>query len=133
MASDLAEMNRDFYNDYQRYKKESFAVNTIATQLIANVDISKPVVFIGAPQNSYFNNRDRASESVNGLSMISWGVNAFGEGKVHDIFKAYGYDFLILPSNEQKEKAKEAAADMKAWPTADGIKEFDDFIVVKLA
>lgn len=128
-----ADMNKWFYNDYQRYRKESFAVDSIATELVSEFDVSKPVVFVSKPKDGYLDNNDGPENMVNGNSIIYWGIGAFGTGKMHDIFEVYGYDFLIRPTDEQIAYGKKFSEDMPAWPSEGSIKEFNNIIVVKMA
>ena len=127
-----ADLNRWFYNDYIRYRKESFVVDTIATRLVAECDISKPVVFVNNPYDGYLNNNIGTQNSVNGNSMIYWGIGAFLKGTMHEIFESYGYDFLIKATDAQVEAAKEISIDMTCWPNEGCIKEVDSFIVVNM-
>ena len=128
-----ADLNRWFYHDQQRYEKESFAINAMATQLVAECDLSKPVVFVNAPSGGYLDEKLEWGSSVNGNSVIYWGVGAFGTGKMHEVFEACGYTFLKRPTEEVKALAKTASLEMPAWPTEGCIREFDGFIVVKMA
>lgn len=127
-----ADLNRWFYNDYNRFQKESFVVDTIATRLVAECDISKPVVFVNNPYDGYLNNNVGRQNSANGNSMIYWGINAFLKGTMYEIFESYGYDFLKRPTHEQVEYAKELSVNMECWPNQECVKETDNFIIVNM-
>lgn len=133
----LADLNLSFYNDYSRYKKEEFAINTIATSLVSEYDISKPVVF------TYEKNSDTRVEYLTspssgqsiGSSMLCWGAQAFFEPTspiMLNIFKMHGYNFLIEPTTEQAEQANKLAKTMECYPNKGYIREFDDFIIVNI-
>lgn len=130
-----ADLNSWFYHDYTRYKKEEFAIHSIATRLVAECDISKPVVFTNPDWNSYLFSNDGVNET-NGTSMLMVGVNAFYQTQSQSmiaIFKMHGYDFLQMPTEEQAEMGKRSSADMEAWPAKGSIREFEDYIVVNFA
>ena len=132
----LADLNLSFHHDYSRYKKEEFVINTIATRLVSECNINKPVVFTsvntaGAYQVDYLDSRDVGQ--VNGASMMYWGCQTFSEPTspiMLNLFRMHGYNFLIEATPEQAELGNKLAEDMECWPNKDCIKEFDDFIVV---
>ena len=128
----LADLNLRFYNDYVRYKKEEFAINTIATRLVAECDVDKPVVFVNKPSDYYMGRID-ANDQSNGYSMLYWTIGAFNNEQnpmIYEVFRLHGYDFLKTPTPQQSEEAQERAEEMAAWPAKDSIKEFEDIIVV---
>ncbi len=130
-----ADLNRWFYNDYSRYKKEEFAVNAIATRLVAECDVSKPVVFTNRDDASYLYSTD-AGGQVNGRSMLMWGVGAFRDTQspmLIEIFKLHGYTFIQTPTAEQVQEAKEKSKTMPAWPKKESIMEFEEYIVVNFS
>lgn len=124
-----ADMNRWFYNDYNRYKKDSFVINTIATRLVSQFDVSKPVVFVNAPQNGYLSNTDRENQ-VNGVSMVYWGIDGFSKQAMYYVFDEYGYDFIKKPTEEQIQEAQKLSENMDCWPNENCIMETESFIVV---
>lgn len=127
------EMNEWFYNDHVRYQKESFAVHTIATQLISDCDISKPVV-ITASEVEYPLTALYYGGQLNGISMLHWSAVAFSDKTqpfVSEIFDMYGYDFIESPTAEMYDQAQIEAASMPVWPRKGSIRECTDFIVVR--
>lgn len=130
----LADLNLAFYNDYKRYKKEEFAVHSIATRLVAECDVwGKPVVFTLNSGACGYLTCIPNPKMVNGTTMMGWACVAFDEPTTPtmlDIFKLHGYWFLIEPSAEQAEQARILSKDMECWPQQGSIKEFDDFIIV---
>lgn len=130
-----ADLNKWFYNDYIRYKKEEFALHSIATRLIAECDISKPVVFTNPDHESYLYEKADVNQ-VNGNSMLIWGLeglDAASSRTMIDIFKLHGYDFIQSPTAEQAERGHLSSETMEAWPKRGSIQEFDDYIVVNFA
>lgn len=128
-----ADMNRWFYNDYVRYRKEAFAVNTIATRLVAECDISKPVVFTNYPEFNYFDTELYPGKQVNGNSVISWSIIAFNDKTqpfVAELFRMHGYDFVLSPTPEMFDQAHIEAESMPTWPQQGCIREFPEFIIV---
>lgn len=133
-----ADMNRWFYNDYVRYQKETFVINTIATKLLDNYDLSKPVVFTNCPSHwqedsGYLMTRLYEGSDVNGNSVIYWCGNTVTDycpTFASDLFRLHGYDFLISPTREQAQRAQTLAEGMPAWPQEGCIREFKDVIVV---
>ena len=128
-----ADMNRWFYNDYIRYQKETFVINTVATRLVAECDLSKSVVFTNNPDFRYFDTARYQGRQVNGNSVLYWSVNAWGDPTqpfVTELFQMHGYDFVRSPTEEMYIAAHEKAETMPAWPQEGYLQEFDDFIVV---
>ncbi len=134
-----ADMNRWFYNDYIRYKKEAFVIDSIATQLAGGYDLSKPVVFVNTPDaqsNQYLATSQYPGGQANGLSVVYWASGSFSEGATPmsiELFRMHGYDFLRTPTLQQYEAALPLSEEMPAWPQAGAIQEFDDFILVNIA
>lgn len=128
-----ADMNRWFYNDYIRYKKEAFVINTVATRLVAECDLSKSVVFTNNPDFTYLDTARYQGRQVNGNSVLYWSVYAWNDPTqpfVTELFQMHGYDFVRSPTEEIFIAAHEKAEAMPAWPQEGYLQEFDDFIVV---
>lgn len=128
-----ADMNRWFYNDYIRYQKEVFVINTIATRLVAECDLSKCVVFTNDPDYRYLDTAQYPGRQVNGNSVVYWSISAFADPTqpfVAELFRMHGYDFIVSPDWQQYEQAQIAAESMPPWPQEGYLKEFEDFIVV---
>lgn len=127
-----ADLNRWFYNDYVRYQKEEFAIHSIATRLVAECDVSKPVVFTNRDYSSYLYSF-RGDNQTNGNSMLTWAVGAFGEPTspvMIELFRMHGYHFLQSPTYQQAVEAEKLAENMPPWPQKGSIQEFDQVIVV---
>lgn len=131
-----ADMNRWFYNDYIRYRKETFVVDSIATKLIGEFDVQKPVVFTSSEKADYLYNYNTYPDGqVNGASVIDWGLKAFNDPTTPlliDLFYMHGYDFIKRPSLDQALHGIQLSKDMPGWPSPECIKEFDTFIVVNI-
>ncbi len=127
----LADLNLAFYHDYSRYKKEEFVINTVATRLVAECDVTKPIVFTNRPSDGYLNSP--VVGQVNGNSVLYYGVKTFGDVQsptMIELFRMHGYYFLQTPTVEQAERGTELSGEMEAWPNEGCIKEFEDIIVV---
>lgn len=128
-----ADMNRWFYNDHVRYKKEAFIIDTLANKVASQMDASKPLIFTNAPITGYLNTDLYPGGHVNGNSMIYWIGYAFGEKTqpfISEVFRMHGYDFIVSPTAEQYDAAVVEAEAMPVWPAEGCIQEFEDFIVV---
>ncbi|MGN0568931.1 MAG: glucosyltransferase domain-containing protein [Candidatus Fimenecus sp.] len=129
----LAELNLAFYDDYARYKKEEFVVHSIATRLVAECDVTKPVVFVN--RGSGYLNTVADDRQAIGMSLMHWSVGAFGDVQssvMLECFKLHGYDFLVKPDKETAAEALSHAAEMEGWPKQGCIKEFDEYILVSI-
>ena len=138
MLIQSADMNRWFFNDYVRSEKESYVVHTLATRLLDGYDLSKPVIFTNCPDHwaddsGYLVTRLYPGGDVNGNSVIYWCGNTvigYCPTFAADLFRLYGYDFLVSPTTELARKAQTDAEGMPAWPSEGCIREFDDFVAV---
>lgn len=128
-----ADMNRWFYNDYVRYKKEEFVIHALATILLQECDVSKPVIFTHYPEEGYLNTKLYPGGQVIGKSMLYWSAIAFEDPSqpfTAEIFRMHGYDFVQSPTREQYNRAYQKADEMPSWPKEGSVQEFNDFIVV---
>ena len=128
-----ADMTRWFYNDYARYQKEKFVIDTIANKLVSEHDPSKPLIFTNAPLFGHLNTDVYPGRQQNGNSLIYWMGYAFEDKTqpfITEVFRFHGYDFVQSPTPEQYDAACEKAEAMAAWPQRGSIQEFQDFIVV---
>ena len=133
-----ADMNQAFYNDYVRYQKETFVLNTLATRLLDGYDLSKPVVFTNCPQHwipedGYLTTRVYDGCDVNGNSVIYWCGNCVTEYSptfASELFRLHGYEFVLSPTFEQARQAQTLAQGMPAWPQEGCIREIEDVIAV---
>lgn len=133
IIAQVRDLNHWFYDDYKRYQKETFAVHTIATDLQANYDVTKPIVFTSSGSDpAYFGISDPRAQ-INGLSVIFSGNGSFFELNAHEIFELFslnGYDFLVEPTDEQAKEAIEISKTMPSWPKNGSIKECDEYIII---
>lgn len=128
-----ADMTRWFYNDYARYQKETFVIDSVAAALAGEYDLSKSVVFAGTRDTGYLDTAVYPGRQVNGNAMVYWSIDAWGDKTqpfVKEIFRMHGYDFILSPTPEQYDAAHEKAEAMAVWPQKGSIQEFQDFIVV---
>lgn len=135
IVQQLFDLNQWFYIDYARYKKEVFAIHSIATRLVTECDVSKPVVFTNRPSDGYLQVMN-SDNQVNGLSLVYRGIAAFGDIQSPDmirLFEMHGYDFLKQPTLEQAQDAIEKSKEMEGWPKRESVKEFDEFIIVNFS
>ena len=133
-----ADMTRWFYNDYIRYKKDSFSVNVIANELITKHDMSKPVVFTNGwysfAHGGYLHTHYMSGGQSNGNSALYWAAGCLsGDIEVlFEFFRLEGYDFLIMPTQEEIVLANEEAVNMPRYPYEGYIKETENMIVVNI-
>ena len=133
-----ADMNRWFWNDYLRYKKDSFAVHSIATELVSDYDTSKPVVFTNGwysfSKGGYLHTHYIQGGQANGNSAVYWGAgNLSGDIEVlHLFFRMEGYDFLVMPTQEQIDSANAESKGMPCYPNIGYIKESENYIIVNM-
>lgn len=129
------DLNQWFYHDYVRFEKEEFAIRQIATQLQAQCDVTKPVVFTGKGPE-YLRSQTSPSQ-VNGYSVVGWGIGTFSDPRsveLHHVFEMLGYDFVRTPTVDQALRGRELSKEMTAgWPQENSIREFEDIIVVHFA
>lgn len=128
-----ADMTRWFYNDYARYQKEKFIIDTLANKIVSEYDSSKPLIFTNAPIYGHLNTAVYPGRQQNGNSLIYWMGYAFEDKTqpfIAEVFRYHGYDFIQSPTAEQYDEAHEKAKAMAVWPQRGSIQEFQDFIVV---
>lgn len=129
------DLNLWFYKDYTRYKKEEFAINSIASRLTAECDCSKPIVFVSGDSDLSIFETSNWPSQVNGSSMMRWGVGVFGDDTspvMLRLFELHGYPFFVSPNQEQCDLAKQLCDGMEPWPAKTSIKEFDEIIIIML-
>ena len=122
------DMNKIFYMDYLRYQRDIMVMHSIVNDL-GGVD--KPVVFIGLLPNTLPNARD-----VAGQTLFNWDRNVGGDyelrfGRIQAFFDMHGFPITAL-SHIDANKIPPEVAYMPAWPTDGYIREFDEFVVVRL-
>lgn len=130
-----AELNRWFYNDHIRFQKESFVVHTIATEILMNCDISKPIIFTRMYDEAYLSSDYIQGGQTNGNSVLWWGVDAFQDITSYvnfELFKMYGYDFLVRPTEQQALEALTYIESIENWPTDGYLTETEKYIIVKI-
>ena len=130
-----ADMNRHFYNDYVRSQKEQFLINSVASDIVRNCDVRKPVVFTKNGSLAYLNTNLYPEIEAGSPSAVNWGFNAFGDPTtplLDELFRMYGYDFIITPSCNQACEGKEISINMPVWPHEGYINELPEFIVVNI-
>lgn len=128
-----ATINQVFYTDYKRYQQEAFTIHSIASELIAEYDITKTVVFTNTPDYRYLESLCLPQTGTNvGRSMIYWASEDDMQSAFWDMFKMHGYTFLRKPSAEEYELALQESEDMPSWPNKDAIRELDNIIIVNL-
>ena len=128
-----ADMTRWFYNDYARYQKEKFVIDTIANKIVSDYDASKPLIFTNSPIFGHLNTAVYPGRQQNGNSLIYWMGYAFEDKTqpfITEVFRFHGYDFILSPTPEQYDAAHEKAQAMAVWPQKGSIQEFQDYIVV---
>lgn len=157
--SEAIETDRWLELNEERFQVEVHTCEAIGDRLNREFDVrEKPVVFLGQYQlpaaiteRTGFDYRDEDIWTYSNLaghggwfvvpqypqntvdSYIAWGMDAFSEGSTELLllFHQLGYDFR-QGTPEQRSLGWELARDMDAYPYGEYIREFDDFIAVKM-
>ena len=120
-------MNRIFYGADLSAKLDmemGYSIGEEIERTVGSKQVLKPIVFVGEYQHS----------SPNIYKIDAVGQSVFNRAPSR--YKVYylrhlGFEFQQA-DKQQIDKAQQLAQDMNVWPLAGSIKEFDDFIVVKL-
>lgn len=122
------------YNDYMKYQSEVNLANKITDRIDSlNLDnvSDYPVVFVG----SIYPSNVKMVYDVIGRSFFNFDaiMSPLGNtGRILGFMNTIGYPYKA-PTNEEIEKGKAIAKDMKNWPNTDSVKFKDGIIVVKLS
>lgn len=130
-----AELNRWFYNDYIRYQKESYMVHSIATEMAEQCDVSKPVIFTARYSTDYLSSEYYTGGQYNGKSAILWCCRAFDDPTtfhMRELFRMYGYDFLVAPTEKLADKVLAEVEKLEEWPGDGYFWETEEYILVKI-
>ena len=129
-------MNQLFLINHQTYQQDLLVMNTILHDL-GGLEKEKYIVFIGFLPN-HPSMSDYISGSIGGR-FFNWIRSAGGDreiqsGFVHDFFGMHGYQTMGVPHHlvERKEEIKANLQGMEMWPRDGYIREFDDYVIVRL-
>lgn len=125
------EMNKFFYLDYQRYKRDVFIMESIVHDL-GGLERSKPVIFIGfVPETLPM--RDTAGFSSLNFRRTKGGWWEVRTERIYPFFEMHGYPINYPEADKLDESTIRAQiSDMEDWPASGYIKEFDDYVIVKM-
>lgn len=129
------DLNQWFYNEYIKYQKDLKVAYQLAEDIEKNSNnLNKPIVFIGDFEKDFYAINTPIGSQSNGLSVLWWGKDAFEENGTELIkfIDSLGYNFRI-PTDAQCEEASKLSKEMNTYPKEGYIKEFEDFIVVKIS
>lgn len=128
-------MNQVFYTDYLRYQLDIAKMNSIATEIEkyrSDDNVPRKLVFIGAP--SSYNLRLGDTE---GYSMFqwdrTWGLESElrNSSRIFQFMNLHGYHVEQMNNFDEKEVI-ERAGTMSYFPKDGYIKDFGDYLIVKL-
>jgi len=123
------EINQIFYLDYQRYQRDVMIMNTI----IYDVGLQyKPIVFVGfIPDPS-------PTKEIAGISIFNVLRSNSQHSELFDVqhyafFQAHNFQIVVpnaayIDTNELRYRI----VDMPSWPRDGYIREFEDYIIVRL-
>ena len=99
----------------------------------------KPLIFIGHREAAFNASCYRSDQFMTYVSMsayaLDYGVEPkyfFSTYRIIGYLKTLGYDCFCGPTVEMMSSAYEQSGDMQIWPLAGSIKEFDEYVIIKL-
>ena len=125
-------VNRLTYTSIYRYEREMELITKIALRIekITQSRIwDKPIVFLGQYPIPTNNKQIIEAETISG-SAFCWDSESFQVRK-HLYFSFLGYPYP-LPDGELIDDAHERGIDMPLWPNERSVREFDEYIIVRL-
>lgn len=123
------------YTDYIKYEREVALADKI-TDRIGELDLEKPletpIAFVG--KLHLINEENEKSGETIGYSFFEWDneVDYGSNYRIWGFMNSLGYSYKA-PTQEQVNRAKAIAEDMKCWPNINSIKYEDGIVVVKLS
>ena len=138
---DTAPTMRMFYTRDVIGKADEMMTTEIVRDLGAYPATSagKPIIFIGhreALTNPSCSEPDKTRSSV---FISAYEVQYdfepqyfFSTCRIIGYFKTLGYDWFCEPTGEMMPSACERSADMQVWPCTDSIREYDEYVIIKL-
>lgn len=124
------QMNEVFFADYKSYQYDLTMTSQIFHDIKEKTDNNK-VIFIGIPSD--FN---QVVEPSVGNSLFVWDRECtlqleLQSSRLYEFFRQHGYD-IYPPQIYDVNKLKIQSENMLNWPKYESIKDFDDYVVVKL-
>lgn len=125
-------MNQVFFVDHLRYQADSFKARVIADDINEMSNKQKGVIFIGQPTNYNLPLGDTV-----GYSIFQWdrftGIQSQlqNDHRIFNFLKMHGYDFAKAGGYNEN-KVVSQADNMPVYPKQGYVKEFNDYIIVKL-
>lgn len=135
LVNQLKDINLWFYKDYINYNKNVYAIHRIATDLNSAFPVhEKPVCFLNRDYESFLMTWDEDQKEI-GESPIVSAIGFLGDAtspELIQLFKYQGYDFIIEPTIQQIQSAREKSVGMPHYPQSGYIQEENDYIIVNL-
>lgn len=124
------QMNETFFADYKSYQYDVTMTSQIYHDIKSITDNNK-VIFIGIPSD--FN---QVVEPSVGNSLFVWDRECnlpleLQSSRLYEFFRQHGYD-IYPPQFYDANKLKIQSKNMLNWPKYESIKDFDDYVIVKL-
>jgi len=124
------EMNQIFWLDYQRYRRDVMIMNTIVSD--GGILQDKPVIFVGTIPDLL------PKREIAGFSIFDFGRGVAQHIELFDwqhyaFFRVHNFP-ISQPNVEDVDIALLSAqvADMPSWPDDGYIREFEEYIVIRL-
>jgi len=122
-------MNQVFYLDHLRYQQDIAMMNTIIHDLGGRVP-NKPVLFVGIIPDTPPNIGLVGISMFHIIGQISPHHELF-DLQVHNFFRHHGFP-IRHPGQIDTNILRYRIADMPSWPNEGYIREFDDYIIIRL-
>jgi len=124
------EMNIIFFLDYQRYQRDVMVMNTIIHDL-NGLERDKPIVFVGLLPNGLPINE------VAGATLFNWSRSGTSHGELHTsrlfyFFGMHGFTINRFTQPIDIDQLRLQIAEMEMWPADGYIREFEDYVIVRL-
>lgn len=124
------QMNEIFFADYKSYQYDVAMMTQIDHDIKAITDNNK-IIFVGVPKD--FN---QVVEPSVGNSLFVWDRDCtleleLGSYRLYNFFQQHGYD-IFPPQSYEKTKLKNQSENMNIWPKQGSIKDFNEYVIVKL-
>jgi len=130
------EMNSIFYVDYQRYQRDIMIAQSLIQDL-QNFDRQKPIIFLGFipdPLGDVFPGEFTGTSLFNFVrnSNRYFEISAFGNNQLIHFFHHYHFPITAFPYPVDVNEFLIQISDMESWPNHGYIREFENYIIVRL-
>lgn len=128
------EMEQIFYAKYMSFEKDKAILDELMKDIyiVGGYNTQKPIIFMGVP-----NDMITVWPPVENASVFSWGRLERLEREensrlLYGFINDNGYNVTGVPKNIDFVEIRKKISNMQNWPQEDSIKEFKEYILVKL-